>query len=83
MSLERYNQEFVKLPNGKTILRDMAYENPQLHLAPKSVKRRKPVVEEVEEPIIPLTGEIVLNEYEEETEEEEEQETEATDESIF
>lgn len=85
MSLERYNREFVKLPNGKTILRDMAYETPQLHLAPKSVKRRKPVVEEVEEPIIPLTGEIILNEYEEETEEEEdqEQEKEATDESIF
>lgn len=82
MSLERYNQEFVKLPNGKTVLKDMAYENAQLHLAPKSVKRRKPVVEEVEEEIIPLTGEIILNEYDEEIEEEE-IETEVDDESIF
>lgn len=64
MSLGRYVQEFIKLPNGKTILQDMAYDNNQLHLAPKNTKRRKAAVVEEEEVVTDPT-EILLETYDE------------------
>ena len=64
MSLGRYVKEFIKLPNGKTILQDMAYDTNQLHLAPKNTKRRKAAVVEEEEVVTDPT-EILLETYDE------------------
>lgn len=61
LSLGRYNRAFTKLPNGKTIFTDMVYEPSQLVLAPKNIKRRKPVVEEEE--VIATDDEIQLEVY--------------------
>ena len=63
-SLERFNQAFTKLPNGKTIFTNMTYEPSQLVLAPKNNRRRKPVVEEEE--VIVTDSEIQLEVYNEE-----------------
>jgi hypothetical protein len=61
MKLERYNKAFQKLPNGKTTLVDMPYENTQLHLAPKNVKRKKAVVVEDEEETI--ENEVLIDNF--------------------
>jgi hypothetical protein len=61
MKLERYNRAFQKLPNGKTTLVDMPYENTQLHLAPKNVKRKKAVVVEDEEETI--ENEVLIDNF--------------------
>ena len=68
MKLERYNRAFQKLPNGKTTLVDMPYDNTQLHLAPKTVKRKKAVVVEEEEETI--ENEVLIDNFDENIEDE-------------
>jgi hypothetical protein len=65
MKLGRFNRAFQKTQFGKTILVDMPYENAQLHLAPKNTKRKKAVVETVEEEEEYVENEILIDNFDE------------------
>ena len=71
MKLGRFNRIYQKLPNGKTTLVNVEYDNNQLHLSPKGVRRKK-AKEEEETPENDYDL-VTIDEYETEIENEETQ----------
>jgi len=70
MKLERFNREYVKLPNGKTRLVNMLYTDNQLLLPPKNNKRKtKSKDEEIPEDELEtvLIDNVVIDEIADET----------------
>lgn len=59
MKLNRFNKIYQKLPTGKTALVNIEYDLNQLHLAPKSNRRKK--VKTEEEEIEEVENEFDLN----------------------